>query len=94
MELRWMEPEMGGSGASASSPIKLVCYFFDVVGIAAVISLSSHRGGGDEEEFLGKAGGSKNWRPGAYPPPRGPLDPSLGLDASTRPSGLSPTFWR
>jgi hypothetical protein len=68
MELRWMEPEMGGGGGPASSLVKLVCCFFDAVGIAAVLSLSSHRGGGDAEEFLGDAGGSKKWRRGTYPP--------------------------
>jgi hypothetical protein len=40
MELRWKEPEMGGGGAPASSPIKLVCLFFDEAGIAAVLLLS------------------------------------------------------
>jgi hypothetical protein len=39
MELRWTEPEMGGGGTPASSPIKLVCLFFDEVAIAAVLLL-------------------------------------------------------
>jgi hypothetical protein len=67
VELRWREPEAGGGRTSTSPSIKLFWCSQDLGDAALEFPLSSHPGGGEEEEIRGSTvlGGSAERRFGA-----------------------------
>jgi hypothetical protein len=67
VELQLREPKADGGCASTTPSIKLSCLSLDLGGDALVLSLPSHRGGGEEEKLPSDVvfGGSTEWQSGA-----------------------------